>query len=133
MKAKGSSSEEERIGMNYTLEMSDEEKIPPQIVVTEEMLIEIRGAMAEIAPAQMAIVSRLTVVERVANGFSMSNSVRRASAHRLMQLDPSLDQAEANRRALAEYYALEEALHGKLETRLQAGGSRTAPTIKKLR
>ena len=88
--------------------MDEPEVIPPQIPVTEEMRAEIRGALAEIDPAQMAIIARMTPAQRMEMGFAMSNSVRRIAVDRLRQLRPELSEAEANREVLARYYALEE-------------------------
>lgn len=97
----------------YTGGMTDTEKIPPQIPVTDEMRSEIRGALAEIDPAQMAIIASLTPAERMQQGFAMSNTVRRIAVGRLRQLHPELDEAEANRQVLARYYALEDGTNGR--------------------
>ena len=82
--------------------------MPKQIKLTPDMIAEIRGAVAEIDPAQMAIISRLSPAERMRRGFGMSNTVRRIAVHRLRQMQPELSEAEANRMVLARYYALEE-------------------------
>ena len=91
----------------YTGVMDQAEPIPPQIPVSEEMRAEIRGALAEIDPAQMAIIARMTPAQRMEMGFAMSNSVLRIAVDRLRQLRPELSEAEANREFLARYYALE--------------------------
>ncbi len=88
--------------------MPGDKDIPPQIPVTAEMRAEIRGALAEIDPAQMAIISRMTPEERIEAGFRMSNIARRVVVDRLRQLHPELSEAEANRIALAQYYALQD-------------------------
>lgn len=78
------------------------------IALTPEMIAEIRGAWAEIDPAQMAIISRLSPAERMRRGFAMSNAVRRVAVYRLRQQRPELSEAEANRMVLAHYYEMEE-------------------------
>lgn len=88
--------------------MDQPEHIPPQIPVSEEMRAEIRGALAEIDPAQMAIIARMTPAQRMEMGFALSNSLRRVAVDRLMQLHPELSESEANREFLARYYALED-------------------------
>ena len=72
------------------------------------MRAEIRGAIAEIDPAQMAIIARMTPAQRMKKGFALSNSLRCVAVGRLRQLRPELSEAEANREFLARYYALEE-------------------------
>jgi hypothetical protein len=82
--------------------------MPEPIKLTPDMIAEIRGAVAEVDPAQMAIISRLTPAERMRRGFAMSNTVRRIAVYRLRQIQPELSEAEANRIVLSRYYALEE-------------------------
>ena len=78
------------------------------IALTPDMIAEIRGAWAEVDPAQMAIISRLSPAERMRKGFAMSNAVRRVGVYRLRQQRPELSEAEANRLVLARYYEMEE-------------------------
>lgn len=87
--------------------MPDDNDLPPQIPVTEEMRIEIHGALAEIDPAQMAIISRMTPAQRGAHGLSMCESVLRIAVGRARQLHPDWDDMEAQRGVLNAYYALE--------------------------
>lgn len=82
--------------------------MPKPVKLTPDMIAEIRGAVAEVDPAQMAIISRLTPAERMRRGFAMSNTVRRIAVYRLRQMRPELSEAEANRIVLSRYYALEE-------------------------
>ncbi len=72
------------------------------------MIAEIRGAWAEIDPAQMAIIRRFSPAERMRRGFAMSNAVRRVAVYRLRQQWPELSEAEANRMVLARYYEMEQ-------------------------
>lgn len=91
--------------------MLDERDLPPQIPVTEEMRLEIQGAIAEIDPAQMAIISKMTPAERMEMGFRMSDMALRVARERLMQLHPELSEVDANRTVLERYYALEKTDH----------------------
>jgi len=83
------------------------------IALTPDMIAEIRGAWAEIDPAQMAIISRLSPAERMRKGFAMSNAVRRVAVYRLRQQRTELSEAEANRLVLARYYEMEERLNAR--------------------
>ncbi len=59
----------------------------------------IAGALAEVDPVQIAIYHRLTPADRFRQGCSISDTARRAVAHRLRERRPELDQAEAYRLA----------------------------------
>lgn len=88
--------------------MTDASYKQQPIALTTEMIAEIRGAWAEIDPAQMAIISGLSPAERMRRGFAMSNAVRRVAVYRLRQQRPELSEAEANRIVLARYYEAED-------------------------
>jgi hypothetical protein len=57
------------------------------------------GAMAEVDPAQMAILRRLTPAQRFAQAMSMIEFVHKAGARRLRHRQPSLSEQEALRLA----------------------------------
>lgn len=67
----------------------------------------IQTAVAEVSPEQAAIYAQLTPAQRVQQGASMSDRLRRQAARRLMGADPELDEAAANREALRRMYQLE--------------------------
>jgi len=58
-----------------------------------------KGAMAEIDPAQMAITRRLAPAQRFAQAMSMIEFVTNAGAYRLQQRQPALSWPEALQRA----------------------------------
>jgi hypothetical protein len=58
-----------------------------------------KGAMAEIDPAQMVITRRLTTAQRFAQAMSMIEFVTNAGAYRLQQRQPTLSWPEALQRA----------------------------------
>jgi hypothetical protein len=64
-----------------------------------DMVRVIAGALAEVDPAQIAIYRRLSPADRFRQGCSISDTARRAVAHRLQERRPELDQAEAFRLA----------------------------------
>ncbi len=58
-----------------------------------------KGAIAEIDPAQMAITRRLTTAQRFAQAMSMIEFVTNVGAYRLQQRQPALSWQEALQRA----------------------------------
>lgn len=59
----------------------------------------IAGSLEEVDPAQIAIYRRLSSADRFRQGCSISDTARRAVAHRLQERRPKLDQGEAYRLA----------------------------------
>ena len=57
----------------------------------------IAGAMAEVDPVQMEITRRLTIAERVSQGFSMIEAAEQVAIYRLRQRHPELSELEAKR------------------------------------
>jgi hypothetical protein len=77
------------------------------VEVTDEMRKEISGAIAEIDLAQMALIRKLTVAERVAMGADMIAAAERVGVYRLRQRQPELSEDEAYRivrGGLVNYY-----------------------------
>jgi hypothetical protein len=79
--------------------------------LTEEDIIAIEGAIAELDPRQAEIDRRLTLAERFHKGFEMVEAARRYNIYRLRKENPELSEAEAQRIALRRYYALEEMMN----------------------
>lgn len=67
------------------------------VELTDKMRKEISGAIAEIDPAQMAIIRRLTVAERVAMGADMVAAAEKVGVYRLRLRQPELSEDEAYR------------------------------------
>ena len=63
----------------------------------------VAGSLGEVDPAQIAIYRRLTPADRFRQGCSISDTARRAVAHRLRERRPELDQDEAYRLAGGEW------------------------------
>jgi len=66
----------------------------------------IQAAVAEISSEQAAIYAQLTPAQRVQQGASLSDRLRRQAAQRLIREHPELDEAAANREALRRMYQL---------------------------
>jgi hypothetical protein len=64
-----------------------------------ELVQGIYGAMAEVDPAQMAIIRRLTPAQRFAQAMSMIDFVHKVGARRLRHRQPYLSEQEALRLA----------------------------------
>jgi len=67
----------------------------------------IEAAVSEVSPEQISVYSRLTPAQRVRQGASLSDRLRRQAARRLKEENPQLGEAEANREALRRMYRLE--------------------------
>lgn len=76
----------------------------PQIQLTDEIRAEIRGAVAEIDRAQMAIIARLSPEQRARQALVASGYVLGVEVERLRKAEPSLTEPQARRLALEEYY-----------------------------
>ena len=82
------------------------------LVVTEKMRRQIRGAVAEIDLAQMAILRHMTPAERVRQAADMIDAAERVGVFRLRQRQPELSPEEALRivrGGLLNYYLNETA------------------------
>ena len=62
----------------------------------------IAGALAEVDPAQIAVTRRLTIAQRVRQGFSMIEAAEQAGIYRLRQRHPELSELEAKRQFYAQ-------------------------------
>ncbi len=67
------------------------------LVLTDKMRKQIRGAIAEIDMAQMAIIRKMTPAERVARGAEMCAAAERMGVRRLRLRQPELSEDEAYR------------------------------------
>jgi hypothetical protein len=67
----------------------------PITVVDDRMRKMIAGAVAEIDPAQIAILRKLTPADRVYQALSMIAFAENTSAYRLRKQQPGLSEAEA--------------------------------------
>jgi hypothetical protein len=66
-------------------------------VLTDKMRRQIRGAVAEIDLAQMAIIRKMTPAERVARGADMCAAAEKVGVFRLRLRQPELSEDEAYR------------------------------------
>ncbi len=66
-----------------------------RLVVTEKMRRQIKGAVAEIDLAQMAIFRRMTPAERMRLAEALIGDLEQASAYRLRQRRPALNEEES--------------------------------------
>ncbi len=67
----------------------------PPFVVDDRMRKMIAGAVAEVDPAQIAMLRKMTPAERFAQMISMVRFTEEAAADRLCQREPTLAVAEA--------------------------------------
>ena len=67
------------------------------LILTDQMRCEIRGAIAEIDLAQMAIIRKMTIAERVAMGADMVAAAEKVGVYRLRLRQPELSEDEAYR------------------------------------
>jgi hypothetical protein len=65
----------------------------------------LRHSLAEVDPRQIDIYRQLSHAERFQQGCSISTTARKAVAYQVIQQNPGIDPAEANRMALARIYA----------------------------
>ena len=68
----------------------------------------IAGAIAEVDPAQIAILRTMTPAERVRQAVAMIEAGEHAAAHRLRQRQPELSMAEALREVRRNAQKIEE-------------------------
>ncbi len=71
------------------------------LLVTEELA----GAAAELDLVQMNILKKMLPAQRVSLGASISDAAREAVAYRIIQQNPGISPAEANRLALQRAYS----------------------------
>jgi len=64
----------------------------------------IKSCVAEVDPRQIEIYHRLTAADRFRQGCAISDTARRVVAYRILQENPGLSVAEANRLALQRSY-----------------------------
>lgn len=85
------------------LEMSTQNSAPDPMRLEEPLVIDerikrmIAGAVAEIDPAQIAMLRTMTPAQRVWLAFSMIEDAEGVSVYRLRQKQPELSEAEAVR------------------------------------
>lgn len=88
------------------------ERQPPTSVVDERMRKMIAGAVAEVDPAQIAILRTMTPAERFQQAVAMIAAAESAGAYRLRQQQPHLNEEQAlvavRRRGLALRASVEE-------------------------
>jgi len=65
----------------------------------------LHNSLAEVDPRQIEIYRQLSHTERFRQGCSISNTARKVVAYQIIQQNPGIDPAEANRMALARIYS----------------------------
>lgn len=68
--------------------------------INDELSVTLDGSVAEVDPAQIAILKKLSFQQRFQQGCSISNLASRVVANRIRQKNPKLNQAEAHRLAV---------------------------------
>lgn len=70
--------------------------------VTVELSTILEGSVAEVDPAQVAVLKRLSFKQRFQQGCDISNLARQVVAYRIRQRNPHLSQSDAQRMAIQE-------------------------------
>lgn len=70
--------------------------------VSAELSATLQGSVAEVDPAQIAILKKLSIQQRFQQGCAISNLARQVVANRIRQRNPHLSQSEALRMAIQE-------------------------------
>ncbi len=76
-------------------EAKDRAREREPFVVDERIRRMIAGAVAEVDPAQIAVLRRLTPAQRFTQMISMIRFTEKSTAHRLCNREPALSEAEA--------------------------------------
>ena len=70
--------------------------------INTELSTILEGSLAEVDPAQVAVLKRLSFKQRFQQGCAISNLARQVVAYRIRQRNPHLSQSEALRMAIQE-------------------------------
>ena len=70
--------------------------------VGAELSAALEGSVAEVDPAQVAILKQLSIQQRFQQGCAISNLARQVVANRIRQRNPHINQSEAQRMAVQE-------------------------------
>jgi hypothetical protein len=73
-----------------------------QAAISSDLEKILDGCIAEVNPAQIEIIKKLTFAQRFQQGYSISNLARNVVAHRIRQRNPNLNAAKAQRLAIQE-------------------------------
>jgi hypothetical protein len=76
-----------------------------QPALSDDLQRILTSSMAEVDPGQIAIYQRLSISQRIRQGCSTSDTARTVVAYRILQENPGIDPAEANRLAINRAYS----------------------------